>query len=147
MNFMLLIRCERLLYSLEMVNSFAHYREMAMINNKLLSENEIKMLSFFVDKIEQQRENIVYQINHAQIKTECSPYFYIIKFAYSENSNLLDLNYKFDPRIQIIHDHISPTVMILFIKDGRIHEFEMFNADSGKINFEKLYEGYIIKEF
>ena len=53
-----------------------------MINNKALSENEIKMLSFFTDKIEWQRDDIIYQINHAEIRTECSPYFYIIKFVY-----------------------------------------------------------------
>ena len=38
-----------------------------MINNKALSENEIKMLSFFTDKIEWQRDDIIYQINHAEI--------------------------------------------------------------------------------
>ena len=57
-----------------------HYiiiREAIMINNKALSENEIKMLSFFTDKIEWQRDDIIYQINHAEIRTECSPYFYI----------------------------------------------------------------------
>ena len=54
-----------------------------MINNKALSENEIKMLSFFTDKIEWQRDDIIYQMNHAEIRTECSPYFYIIKFVYN----------------------------------------------------------------
>lgn len=127
-----------------------HYiiiREAIMINNKALSENEIKMLSFFTDKIEWQRDDIIYQINHAEIRTECSPYFYIIKFVYEESSNLLSLNYKYDLRIQIIHGDTAPTVMILFIKEGRVQEFEVYNADSSNIVFERLYEGYIIKEF
>ena len=119
----------------------------AIINNKALSENEIKMLSFFTDKIEWQRDDIIYQINHAEIRTECSPYFYIIKFVYEESSNLLSLNYKYDLRIQIIHGDTAPTVMILFIKEGRVQEFEVYNADSSNIVFERLYEGYIIKEF
>ena len=125
-----------------------HYiiiREAIMINNKALSENEIKMLSFFTDKIEWQRDDIIYQINHAEIRTECSPYFYIIKFVYEESSNLLSLNYKYDLRIQIIHGDTAPTVMILFIKEGRVQEFEVYNADSSNIVFERLYEGYIIK--
>ena len=127
-----------------------HYiiiREAIMINNKALSENEIKMLSFFTDKIEWQRDDIIYQINHAEIRTECSPYFYIIKFVYEESSNLLSLNYKYDLRIQIIHGDTAPTVMILFIKEGRVQEFEVYNAESSNIVFERLYEGYIIKEF
>ena len=127
-----------------------HYiiiREAIMINNKALSENEIKMLSFFTDKIEWQRDDIIYQINHSEIRTECSPYFYIIKFVYEESSNLLSLNYKYDLRIQIIHGDTAPTVMILFIKEGRVQEFEVYNADSSNIVFERLYEGYIIKEF
>ena len=37
--------------------------------------------------------------------------------------------------------------MILFIKEGRVQEFEVYNADSSNIVFERLYEGYIIKEF
>ena len=118
-----------------------------MINNKALSENEIKMLSFFTDKIEWQRDDIIYQMNHAEIRTVCSPYFYIIKFVYNENSNLLSLNYKYDLKIQIVHGDTAPTVMILFIKGGRVQEFEVYNADSSNIVFERLYKGYIIKEF
>ena len=66
---------------------------------------------------------------------------------YEESSNLLSLNYKYDLRIQIIHGDTAPTVMILFIKEGRVQEFEVYNADSSNIVFERLYEGYIIKEF
>jgi len=118
-----------------------------MLTNKVLSKQEIELLEFFVDKIQCQKEAIINQINQAKIIKDCSRYRCIFNFQHFNSSLSLDLNYKFDSHIQILHDDgTAPTVFTMLVRNGRISMIEVYNADSSELSFERIHDGRLIFE-
>ena len=113
-----------------------------MIENELLFPHEKKVLSFFADKIKKQKETVINQINQAFISRDFNEFYHIIKFTFDKiPDDLLEENYRFDSTIQILHDDAAPTVFIMFVKNGLVCEFEIYNADLSKLDFEKMCDG------
>lgn len=120
-----------------------------MLYNQELSNIEKQLLKIFINKISIQRDIVVAQINQARISREVSPYFVIIKFKYEDISfPLWDKCHMPYPTIQFIHSNgDAPTVLTLFVKEGIINGFEIYNADSTELNLSNLFYCDVISDF
>lgn len=116
-----------------------------MINNEEIIDKDKKLLEFFVSHIDDQREKIVQQINFSHVTKDSSPYYLILEFHVNPLSVTPITGYPFDSYIQVLHAPKAPTV-ILFIKNGLVYQFEVFNADSGYMDYDALCEGEVIVE-
>lgn len=119
---------------------------MMIINTQITIEERI-LLNFFISQIDGQKDEIINQINSSNITRDCSPYYLILKFDISDSHVGSILDYKFDSTIQVLHENSAPTVFILFVKNGLIYEFEVYNADSSYMDYSKLCDGKVFKEF
>lgn len=118
-----------------------------MITNKQITSEEKNLLEFFVSQVDTQKEEIINQINISTITRDSSPYYLILKFNINDSYIGRIWNYRFDSTIQVLRDDTVPTVFILFIDNGLIYEFEVYNADSSYMDYSKLCDGKVFKEF
>lgn len=118
-----------------------------MITNKQITNQEKKLLEFFISQSENQKDKIESQINRSAITRDCTPYYLILKFDVKDAHIRLLSDYNFDSTIQVIHEGSAPTVFILFIKNGLIQEFEVYNGDSSYMDYDTLCDGKVLKEF
>ena len=118
-----------------------------MITNKQITNQEKKLLEFFISQSENQKDKIESQINRSAISRDCTPYYLILKCDVKDAHIRLLSDYNFDSTIQVIHEGSAPTVFILFIKNGLIQEFEVYNGDSSYMDYDTLCDGKVLKEF
>ncbi len=118
-----------------------------MITNRQITPEEKNLLEFFASHVDTQKEEIINQINISNITRDSSPYYLILKFDICDSYTERILGYPFNSEIQVLHEDCAPTVFILFVKNGLVYEFEVYNADSSYMDYSKLCDGEVFKEF
>ena len=119
-----------------------------MISNESLTNTEKAFIHFFINNINEcneWRNLIIFQINQANVCRDVSPYYHIVRFEYDNTQiPLIDMSRTQFPTIQILHnDGTAPTVFTLLIRNGLVRMFEIYNADSSKINYTSMNDGSV----
>ena len=111
-----------------------------MIDNPLLSSNQLHALNFCLQKLDKYRDVLEKQIESSIIVEDSSPYYCILRFNNTgKHLPLISDNLRFDVTIQVLHKRKKiPSVFIFYIKEGLLREFEFFNADSSEINVYEM---------
>lgn len=118
-----------------------------MIVNNDLTHIECQLFEFFINCIDSQKQLMINQINNSTITKDCSEYSLLFKLDCNKNFSKRIVGFGFDSTLQILHSKTAPTVMKLFIKEGYICEFEVYNADLSVLDFDALFTGKVHKEF
>ena len=114
-----------------------------MLCNSQLTRKDLALLNFFLDNNIKQREIVVEQINNSTIMREVDLYYHFLKINPSTKV-LLSKDYERASVIQVLYSDVrAPTVLSLYVKDGLIDAFEVYNADNRKIIESELCEGDI----
>lgn len=123
-----------------------------MVNNQSLKGVHKEAVAFFLKKINESideiREKIpvtpkdlIQQINSATIEVESTPYYCIMKFNYD---GVYEVYHNKTIEIQVVRENIPPIVFHMYLKNGKLYEFEYFKADSSKIHNEELFLGAVV---
>ena len=113
-----------------------------MITNNAILDNEKTMIEFLVNRIPNQAEIVVEQINKAKVTRDVySPYFYVFDFQYEEPVPLLDETFKDFFDVQVLHNQGAPTVFSMVIRRKKVSMIEIYNADSSELHPLLMYEG------
>lgn len=119
----------------------------SIIENKHIMEREKELLSFFLSQISDQKQEILNQINNSNVLQDCSPYYNILLFNQIDPQITKTVPAYCDLVIQVLHKNVGPTVFRLLITNGFVHEFEVYNADLRRLQYDKLIIGEVYKEF
>ncbi len=113
-----------------------------MINNPLLSSNQLYALNFCLQNLDKYRDVLEKQIESSTILEDSSPYHCILRFDnMGKHLPLINDNLRFDVTIQVLHKKEKiPSVFVFYIKEGLLREFEFFNADSSEINVYEMWD-------
>lgn len=119
-----------------------------MVTNKALTGIHKSTIEFFLKNIKNTidfsaigYDDLISQINKADIITENTPYYCIIKFSYNgESFNVYDKTIE----IQVLRTNGAPVVFHMYFKDNRLYEFEYFIADLSEICEGELFDGEVL---
>ena len=107
-----------------------------MIYNTRLNGCEKNCLEKMLNPSFKFREEIINQINHAEIIREYTDYYLSIKFILDNTWKCPSDNTGVPVEMRIYKTGESPIQFLLHMSQGIITELEVFKADSSKINKE-----------
>lgn len=114
---------------------------MNSINNENLRESERKWIEAIVSKKFLYREDIINQINCAEVYRNYTEYYISLKFKVDTNwVNQIHTNIRVPVEMRVLKLGKIPVQFLLHIVQGYIHELEIFNADSSKIDEKIILE-------
>jgi len=116
-----------------------------MIRNRNLLSHEKKVITFFISQINNinEKQIIVEQINKSDIIRDYSNYYLILKFIVLSPYIHLPDDYRFESTVQVLRRSSGgvPSVFNMYVKNGTIIEFEVFNADASAIDYNTVCKG------
>lgn len=106
-----------------------------MIKNESLRINEKKWLEVMLSKKFLCRDEVVTQINCAEIYREYTNFYISLKFKVKNDLlNQIQTNVRVPIEMRVYKNNKVPMQFFLHIIQGYIYELEIFNADSSKID-------------
>lgn len=104
------------------------------IQNKKLSDNEIHWLSTLLKVQFDQKEEIIKQINNAEINREYNKYFLSLKFGVDKKAKQINRSDRVPVEMRVYQNGTCPVQFLLHIVNGYVNELEVFCADSSEID-------------
>ena len=119
------------------------------IKNSSLTSDEIEWIEFFLKHHTFEKDKIITQISNAKVQKEISPYYHILRFYPVLNEcDRLDRYGSYGsyvPTLQTVNEDGTATVCVwLHVHKGYVSVFEIFNADSSEIDYNRLFEGRVV---
>ena len=118
------------------------------ITNSNFSAEEILLLNFILSQPFSKRNEVINHINKLkseEIVRDHSPYFKIWEFRTKDILPGYNSGMRVLISVQVQHANgCAPTVFTLYEKDGLPFEYEIYNADSSKMDMDRILEGKLI---
>lgn len=112
------------------------------IENKTIKPNEKDLLEKIFSKKFQYREEIINQINNAEIERTYTDFYLSLKFKIGSEIPPVKTDIRVPVEMRIYKENQVPVQVFLHIVHGYVSEVEVFNADSSKIiggiNFKNI---------
>ena len=102
--------------------------------NKNLTFLENSWLSKMLEKEDELNRQLKLQILHSKVDREYTEFYLILKFHVQQLIPLIKTNVRVPVEMYLKQDGHPPIVFFLHVLNGYVHELEIFNADSSKIN-------------
>lgn len=104
------------------------------IRNNELNKNETKWLSILLKEQFSKKEEIIKQINNAEIQREYDKNFFSIKFRVDKKIKPINSNARVPVEMRVYRKNTCPVQFLLHIVNGYVDELEVFCADSSEID-------------
>lgn len=105
-----------------------------MIENERLSENEKRWLDAMLSVDFKEKEQLIQQINAANIVREYTRHFISIKFIIPVSIPAIKMTERVPVEMRVYDGDNAPEQFLLHIIHGYVCELEIFRADSSEIN-------------
>lgn len=106
-----------------------------MLENKKLLLSERKWIEAILSKKFNIREAMINQINCAEIHRNYTDYYISLQFKVDNNlASRIQTNVRIPVEMRVYKTGNIPVLSLFHIVQGYIHELEVFNADSSKMN-------------
>lgn len=104
------------------------------IRNNKLSKNETKWLSTLLKEQFSKKEEIIKQINNAEIQREYDKFFLSIKFMVDKEIRPINNSARVPVEMHVYRKNTCPLQFLLHIVNGYVDELEVFCADSSEVD-------------
>ena len=104
------------------------------IRNNKLSKNETKWLSTLLKEQFSKKEEIIKQINNAEIQREYDKFFLSIKFVVDKEIKPINDNARVPVEMRVYRKNTCPVQFLLHIVNGYVDELEVFCTDSSEVD-------------
>lgn len=112
-----------------------------MIKNTMLDEREVQWLSHLLSGDFPGKQDVIDQINCANVSREYTDYFFVLKFKADSSAKRIDINVRVPVEMRVRRAGKAPVQFLLHIVDGFVDELEIFHADSSKMGELDFFEG------